>query len=90
MDNFYNSVELSEELLGVKMHTVVKLHLHQRDPADIRNTNIGKSKIKAGNSLSVDNGKVMVVGWKDKRVVTALSTKHNGRLGIITQKRRLQ
>ena len=44
--------------------------------------------MKAGDFLSVDNGKVIVVAWKDKRVVTALSTKHDGSLGVITRNKK--
>ena len=88
MDNSYNSVELSEELLGVKVHAVGMLQSHRGELADIRKTKSGKPKMKAEDSLSVDNGKVMVVAWKDKRVVTALSTKHDGSLGVITRKKK--
>ena len=45
-------------------------------------------KTKAGYSFSVDNGKVMVVAWKDKQVVTALSTKHDKSLGAITRRKK--
>ena len=88
MDNFYNSVELSEELLAVKVHTVGTLRSQRGEPPKIRSAKAGTPKMKAGDSLSVDNGKVMVVAWKDKRVVTALSTKHDGSLGPITRKKK--
>ena len=88
MDNFYNSVELSEELLGVKVHTVGTLRSHRGEPVDIRNAKSGRPKMKVGDSLAVDNGKVMVVAWKDKRVVTALSTKHDGSLSTITRRKK--
>ena len=41
--------------------------------------------MKAGDSLYVDNGEVMVVAWKDKKVLTALSIKHNRSLAAITR-----
>ena len=44
--------------------------------------------MKAGETVSVDNGKVMVIAWKDRRVVTVLSTKHNGSLAAITRRRK--
>ena len=88
MDNFYNSVELSEELLGVRVHTVGTLRSHREEFVDIRNAKSGRPKMKAGDSLAVDNGKVMVVAWKDKRVVTALSTKHDGSLSTITRRKK--
>ena len=71
MDNFYNSVELSVVLFAVKVHTVGMLRSHQCEPPKIRSTKAGTPKKKTENSFSFDNGKVMVVAWKDKRVVTA-------------------
>ena len=57
MDNFYNSVEQSEELLAVKVHTVGMLRLQQGKPSNIRSAKTGTPKMKTGDSLSVDNGK---------------------------------
>ena len=88
MDNFYNNVELSEELLAVKVHTVGTLRSYQGEPPKIRSAKAGTPKMKPGDSFSFDNGRVMVVAWKDKRVVTALSTKHNGSLGVITRQKK--
>ena len=44
--------------------------------------------MKPGESIAVDNGKVMVVAWKDTRVVKALSIKHNGTLSSITRRKK--
>ena len=44
--------------------------------------------MKAGDSFSVDNSKVMVVPWKDNKVVTALSTKCDGSLAAITRRKK--
>ena len=88
MDNFYNSVELSEELLAAKVHTVGTLRSHRGEPLEIRNAKNKTPKMKAGDSLCVDNGKVMVVAWKDKRVVTAISTRHDGGLATISRRRK--
>ena len=87
MDNFHNSLELSEKLLGVKVHTVGTLRSYRGEPADICNIKVGKSKMKVENFLSMDIGKIMVGAWKDKRVVTALSTKHDGSICVITRKK---
>ena len=35
MDNFYNSVELSEELLVIKVHSVGMLRSQQEEPSNI-------------------------------------------------------
>ena len=88
MDNFYNSVELSEELLADKVHTVGTLRSHRGEPSEIRSAKSGNPKMKAGDCISRDNGRVMVLAWKDKRVVTALSTKHDGSLAAITRRKK--
>ena len=68
MDNFYNSVELSEELLAVEVHIVGTLRSHRGEPSKISGAKNRTPKMKAGDYLSIDNGKVMMVAWKDKRV----------------------
>ena len=88
MDNFYNSVELSEELLADEVHTVGTLRSHRGEPSEIRSAKSGNPKMKVGDCISRDNGKVMVLAWKNKRVVTALSTKHDGNLAAITRRKK--
>ena len=44
--------------------------------------------MKPGESIAVNNGKVMVVAWKDTRVVQALSTKHDGNLSSINRRKK--
>ena len=88
MDNYYNSVELSEELLDAKVHTVGTLRSNRGEPPKIRSAKTTTPKMKAGETVSVDNEKVMVIPWKDRRVVTASSTKHNGSLAAITQEKK--
>ena len=41
-----------------------------------------------GESIAVDNGKVMIIAWKDTRVVQELSTKHDGTLSFITRRKK--
>ena len=64
MDNFYNSVELSEELLAVKVYTVGTMRANQGEPAAIRAAKNSRPKMKPGESIAVDNGKVMVIAGK--------------------------
>ena len=74
MDNFYNSVELSEALLEQNIHTVGTLRSNRGEPPEIRNpSTMARHEVVAKN-----NGKVTVLAWKDKRVVMAISTKHDG------------
>ena len=56
MDNFYNSVELSEELLAVKVHTVGMLRSHRGEPPKIQSVKAETPKMKARDSFSFDNG----------------------------------
>ena len=87
MDNFYNSVELSKELLAVKVHTVGTMRANQGEPPAIRATKNGRPKMKSGESIAVDNGKVMVVAWKHMKHVS-LSTKHDGTLSCISRRKK--
>jgi len=34
-------------------------------------------RMRAGDIIARDNGKVLILAWKDKRVVKAISTKHD-------------
>ena len=84
MDNFYNSVELSEDLLADMVYTVGTLQSNRGEPAEISKP----SKMKKGEIIAKDNGKVMVLAWMDKRVVKVISTKQHAKVSTI--KRRIQ
>ena len=84
MDNFYNSVELSEALLEQKIHTVGTLRSNRGKPPEIRNP----SAMKRHEVVAKNNGKVTVLAWKDKRVVKAISTKHDGSLRTISRRKK--
>ena len=57
MDNFYNSVELSEELLADKLHTVGTVRSHRGDPSEIRSAKSRDPKMKWRVCISRDNCK---------------------------------
>jgi len=44
--------------------------------------------MRAGDVIARDNGKVLVLVWKDKRVVKAISTKHDASTTIITRRKK--
>lgn len=73
MDNFYNSVALSTDLLSKKVHTVGTLRKNRGAPSDIDT----RVRMNLGEIISRSNGKVMVLAWKDRRIVTSISTKHD-------------
>ena len=84
MDNWYNSVELSEALLELQVHTCGTLRSNRVEPMEIRNLhNLDKHDI-----ISRNNGKVMVMAWKDKRIVKAITTKHDNSLVTIRRRKK--
>ena len=84
MDNFYNSVSLSEALLEKKIHTVGTLRCFRGEPLEIRKP----SRMKTHEVVARDNGKVVVMAWKDKRIVKAITTKHDSSLCYIERRKR--
>ena len=84
MDNFYNSVELSETLLAQEVHTVGTLRSNRGEPSTVRTP----QRMQRHNVIAMDNGKVMVLAWKDKQIVKAISTKHDGSLCSVTRRRK--
>ena len=84
MDNFYNSVELSEALLEQKIHTVGTLRSNRGEPPEIRNP----SAMARHDVVAKNNGKVTVLAWKDKQVVKAISTKQDGSLQTISRRKK--
>jgi len=84
MDNFYNSVALSESLLDKKVHTVGTLRKHRGEPLEIWEP----GRMRSGDVTARDNGKVMVLAWNDKRVVKAISTKHDALMTTITRRKK--
>ena len=84
MGNFYNSIKLSEDLLTQRIHTVGTMRSHRGEPKEIRcPTNLEKHC-----TVARDNGKVVVVGWKDKRLVKVLSAKHDDSIMTITRRKK--
>jgi len=81
MDNFYNSVRLSEFLLEHKVYTIGTLSSHRGEPCKICDLD----RMSTGDVIARKNGKVLVLAWKDKRVVKVISTKHNASMTMIAR-----
>lgn len=78
MDNYYNSVTLSEKLLELKTHSNGTLRSNRRgNPKDLV-----KRKLKRGQHFWVRKRNVYVSKWKDKRDVLMITTRNHP--GIIT------
>ena len=84
MNNWYNSVELSEFLLTAQVHTVGTLWRNRGSPPEIDNP----QNMARHNVIARDNGHVMVLAWKDKRIVKAVSTKHDSSVISITRQKK--
>uniref|UniRef100_A0A2A4IYX2 PiggyBac transposable element-derived protein domain-containing protein n=1 Tax=Heliothis virescens TaxID=7102 RepID=A0A2A4IYX2_HELVI len=70
MDNYYNSVNLSQKLIDLKTHCTDTLRSNRKgNPIDIT-----KKKLKTGEHIWVRKNKVYVSKWKDKRPVLIITT----------------
>nr|CAI5827978.1 unnamed protein product [Callosobruchus analis] len=76
MDNFYNSVQLSEILLKRKTHTTGTLHSNRKgNPKEVT-----EAKLKSGQHIWRRKGNVYVSKWRDKRDVLAITTGYQPKL----------
>ena len=69
MDNFYNSVTLSNILLKKKNHTTLRSN-RRGNPKEVTT-----KKLKRGDHIWRRNKNVYVSKWKDKRKVLCLTAK---------------
>ena len=74
MDNFYNSESLCRLLLSLQIHTAGTLRVNRGEPPSIRQ--ITTSDLAVGEYRARHNGAVMVLAWRDKRIVRMISTFH--------------
>lgn len=76
-DRYYSSVELAQQLVTRQCHTTGTIIAGRvGNPNEIRQGALKKLK-KSGDTCAFRNGNVLVMGWKDKRVVLMVSTLHN-------------
>jgi hypothetical protein len=73
MDNYYNSVCLSNQLLLRKTHTTGTLRSNRKDNPKCVLT----KKLKTGEYIWRRKGNVYVSKWKDKRDVLAITTRYH-------------
>lgn len=77
MDNFYNSVSLSEKLLHAKTYTTGTLRANRGGNPK----NVTSKKLRKGQSFcEYTQEKVCVCKWKDRRDVLAISTEFDGEM----------
>ncbi|GLV46372.1 uncharacterized protein CBL_20714, partial [Carabus blaptoides fortunei] len=76
MDNFYNSVGLSKELLELKTHTTGTLRRNRKENPKV----VVNQKLKRGEYIWRRSGDVYVSKWHDKRDVIVISTANHPEL----------
>lgn len=83
LDNFYNSVELAEQLTSRNTYCTGTLNsIRKSNPKEL----ITK-KIKKGETAAVYSDNIMVAKWKDKRDVLYISNEHGNEMVEFVNKR---
>ncbi|GIY71398.1 piggyBac transposable element-derived protein 4 [Caerostris darwini] len=73
IDNYYSSPELADKLVSCRTDTYGTLNLKRKEvPKEMQ-----KKKLKKGEIIAFQRGKVTVMKWMDKKKVSLLSTIHN-------------
>ncbi|XP_046662705.1 piggyBac transposable element-derived protein 4-like [Homalodisca vitripennis] len=86
MDNYYNSVALASKLLANKTYCTGTLRLDRKHvPADVKT-----AKLQVGETIQRYAEGVMVAKWRDKRIVSYLSTEHENNIVQISNRRNVQ
>lgn len=84
VDNFYTSIPLCVYLLENRTHVVGTLRVNRKNLP----VKVVKAKLKRGQYIWQRRGNIVVMKWKDKRDVLAISTQHKPQMITITDKRR--
>ncbi|XP_069176130.1 piggyBac transposable element-derived protein 4-like [Procambarus clarkii] len=75
MDNYYNSVSLTEQLREVGVYTCGTLRLQRGTPKDLQQ--VVKGKMATDTTLYMRKDNTFVIVWKDKRPVSVITNIHN-------------
>ncbi|GFU80506.1 piggyBac transposable element-derived protein 4 [Trichonephila clavipes] len=82
MDNYYNSPELGEMLLKSKTDFFGTLRPNRKDlPKELKT-----EKLKKGDLLAYQRGKIMTMRWRDKKYVHFISSIHNPEIVTVPNK----
>ena len=89
MDNFYNSVTMTDHLLEqCATHVCGTLRTNRGAPPVVNKATV--KTLNKGESVSRNNGKVLVTAWRDKKVVKVLSTIHEDKMVAVKQRQKGQ
>lgn len=77
VDNFYTSPELADILISQHTDVYGTVKLNRKEiPNELKKKELKKRKMKKGDIVGFQRGKVTVMAWKDKKTVSLLSTIH--------------
>ena len=83
MDNFYNSVQLSMDLLTLKTHTCGTMRRNRGEP---KATDVTKAELGHHERVMRHNNTVLIQSWHDRKLVKVISTFHNDDLRTVMEK----
>ncbi|KAM3850406.1 piggyBac transposable element-derived protein 4-like [Diretmus argenteus] len=81
MDNFYNSESMCRLLLSLQMHSAGTLRVNRGEPPSIRQ--VTTRDLAVGERVARHNDAVMVLAWRDKRIVRMISTFHQDEMTTV-------
>ena len=79
MDNYYNSVEMCRRLLRHKIHYASTLGVNRGEPKSIKDVTV--SDLAVGKT-SRHNEDIIVLAWRDKRIVRMITTHHQDEMTV--------
>ncbi|XP_069176586.1 piggyBac transposable element-derived protein 4-like [Procambarus clarkii] len=88
MDNYYNSVRLSEALLQVGLYTCGTLRLQRGAPKSLQMQANGKVPVDKTLFKRKDN--TFIILWKDKRIVSLITNCHNAETQQVQRRKRVR
>ncbi|KAM3876247.1 piggyBac transposable element-derived protein 4-like [Diretmus argenteus] len=81
MDNFYNSESMCRLLLSLHIDSGGTLRVNRGEPPSIRQ--VSMSDLAVGERRALHNDAVMVLAWRDKRIVRMISTFHTDEMRTV-------
>ncbi|XP_069177607.1 piggyBac transposable element-derived protein 4-like [Procambarus clarkii] len=88
MDNYYNSVRLSEALLQVGVYTCGTLRLQCGAPKSLQMQANGK--VPVDKTLFKRKHNTFIILWKDKRIVSLITNCHNAETQQVQSRKRVR
>ncbi|XP_069190955.1 piggyBac transposable element-derived protein 4-like [Procambarus clarkii] len=88
MDNYYNSVRLSELLFEVGIYTCGTIRMQRGAPKTLQIR--AKGKLPVDTTVFERRDNTFIILWKDKRVVSLITTCHNADTQQVERRKRVR